>query len=448
VFEFTPKQNEAIDLFGGDAPNVMLFGGSRSGKTFIGCWIIVMRALGAKGSRHAILRFRFNHVKASVIHDTFPKMMELCFPKVKYHIDKTDWFCQFDNGSQIWFGGLDDKERTEKILGQEHATIFLNESSQIPYGSVLLAKTRLAQKVSYNAGGKTGQLRLKMIYDCNPPSQGHWTYKQFIQKRDPTNNKTLDDPDNYKSLLMNPADNAQNLPAEYLQTLEGLPTRMRDRFFLGKFADITEGALWNIELLDKWRTTQLPDMQRIVVSIDPSGSGDENNADNDAIGIIVAGLGVDGNGYVLEDLTVKAGPATWGNVAATAYDRWDADIIVGETNYGGEMVKYVMQTAHKRAPFRKVTASRGKVVRAEPISALTEQGKVRMAGNFVELEDELMSFTTTGFTGSQSPNRADAFIWAMYEIFPGMTKKMNEAPVKKSQQRQRYSYSGGGSWMG
>lgn len=445
MFVATAKQIEAVNLFGGDAGNIMLFGGSRSGKTFIALRIIVLRALGAAGSRHAVLRFRFNHVKASVIHDTFPKMMSLCFPDVTYHLDKTDWFVRFPNGSQIWFGGLDDKERTEKILGQEHATIFPNECSQIPYSSVLLALTRLAQKVDYLVDGKRGQLRLKMIYDCNPPSQGHWSYKLFIKLRDPTNNKSLDNPDNYKSLLMNPSDNADNLPAEYLQTLDGLPTRMRERFYLGKFADITENALWTIELLDKWRTIQLPDMLRVVVAVDPSGAGDDDNADNDAIGIIVMGLGIDGNGYVIADYTVKAGPATWGNVAATAYDNHAADIIVGEANFGGAMVQFVMQTAHPRAKFRKVTASRGKVVRAEPISALAEQGKIRMGGDFTELEDELLCFTTHGYVGGNSPNRADAFIWAAYELFPGMVKKMNEVPIKKD--RGRSHYSGAGSWM-
>lgn len=95
----------------------MLFGGSRSGKTFLLVRNVVMRALKAPKSRHAILRFRFNHVKASIIMDTFPKVMELCFPGVKYTINKTDWFAEMPNESQVWFGGLDDKERTEKILG-------------------------------------------------------------------------------------------------------------------------------------------------------------------------------------------------------------------------------------------------------------------------------------------------------------------------------------------
>lgn len=444
-FKLTPKQKEALRVIGAIAKYVMLFGGSRSGKTFIILRAIVIRALAAAGSRHAVLRFRFNHVKASIVLDTFPKVMTLCFPDVSYHLDKTDWFVQFPNGSQIWFGGLDDKERTEKILGQEHATLYLNESSQIPYSSVLLATTRLAQKVMVKTEEGEKTLRLKMLFDCNPPSKAHWSYKLFKEKRDPESKMPIPHSENYDTLQMNPEDNQENLPEDYIQALEAMPARMRKRFLEGNFAELTENALWTSEIIDKWRTVlDLPDMQRIVVAVDPSGAGDEDNLDNDAIGIVVAGLGTDGNGYLLEDLTVKAGPKTWGNIATTAYDRHAADVIVGETNYGGEMVKFVVKAAKPKANFKKLTASRGKVVRAEPISALTEQGKIRFAGHFNDLEDELCAFTTMGYLGDDSPNRADAFVWAFSELFPGMIKQPKEE--KKTVIHQ--TYTGPGAWMG
>jgi len=197
---------------------VMLFGGSRSGKTFIIIRAIVIRALAAAGSRHAVLRFRFNPVKASIVRDTFPKVMDLCFPDVAYHLDKTDWFAQFPNGSQIWFGGLDDKERTEKILGQEHVTIYLNESSQIMYSSVLLAITRLAQVVTYTLEGVTKTLRPKMFFDCNPPSMAHWSYKMFVKKVDPETNKPVNNPDDYASLKMNPDRKSTRLNSSHVRT--------------------------------------------------------------------------------------------------------------------------------------------------------------------------------------------------------------------------------------
>jgi phage terminase large subunit-like protein len=180
----------------------------------------------------------------------------------------------------------------------------------------------------------------------------------------------------------------------------------------------------------------------VVVAVDPSGAYDAENAENDAIGIVVAGLGIDGNAYVLEDCTVKAGPATWGNVATTAYDRHQADVIVGEINFGGAMVETVIQTARPRTPFRQVTASRGKAVRAEPFSALYEQGKIRHVGFFRELEDELAGFSTTGYLGQGSPNRADALIWALTELFPGMIN-----PRKRKPQAAREQFHSADSWM-
>lgn len=442
-FKPTERQSEAARVLGGPQTHVMLFGGSRSGKTFITCRSIAVRALAAPGSRHAILRFRFNHIKASVVLDTWPKMMTLCFPQIVYRIDKTDWYCELGDGSQVWFGGLDDKERTEKILGQEYATLYFNECSQIPWNSIALAHTRLAQKVDCDVEGMKRAMRLKAYYDCNPPSQAHWSYKVFIKRRDPETGNPLANTEDYASLQMNPVDNLANLPADYMDRLAALPARMKARFLDGKFADITEGALWALETIEKWRSLgDLPDMQRIVVAVDPSGSDDTDNLANDEIGIVVAGLGVDGNGYVLEDLTLKGGPQTWGNVATTAFDRWDADVIVAEVNYGGAMVEHVIRTARSRTPFRKVTASRGKVVRAEPIAALTEQGRVRFAGNFHKLEDELCAFSTAGYLGDRSPNRADAMIWAFSELFPGIVR------VKKSPSTNKEHYAEPGSWLG
>lgn len=405
-----------------------------------------MRALKAPKSRHAILRFRFNAVKNSIVFDTFPKVMELCFPGIKYRLNKTDWFAEFDNGAQIWFAGLDDKERTEKILGMEFVTIYANECSQIPYSSIETAITRLAQLVNQQAIEHLPEMQLKpkVYFDCNPPSKAHWTYRIFKEKRDPETKQALKKADDYVSMQINPKDNTANLTSNYLETLKTLGARARRRFEEGEFADATPNALFPEESVDKWRVLdgQLPDMVRIVVAVDPSGANDEANADNDAIGIVVAGLGTDGNGYLLEDLTVKAGPATWGKIATDAYDRHMADAIVGEINYGGAMVEYVIQTARPRTNYKQVTASRGKAVRAEPISALYEQGKVRHVGYLNELEDELAAFSTYGYMGERSPNRADAAIWALTELFPGMVN-----PRHEKKERKQAAYTGAGSWM-
>jgi hypothetical protein len=446
--KLTARQEEAQQVLTTDATNLMLFGGSRSGKTFLHVRNIVMRAVMAPASRHLIARFRFNHVKNSIISDTFPKVMELAFPGVQYRLDKTDWYAELGDGAQIWFAGLDDKERTEKILGQEYVTIYLNECSQIPFASRELAMTRLAQLVHVKIKDRAPRpLQPRFYYDCNPPNKAHWTYKLFVEKRDPDTGKPLPNPNDYAKFQINPGSNTENLSAGYLKTLEGMSARMRKRFLEGEFADANPNGLFQDTDIDRWRVLDgvVPDMVRIVVAVDPSGSGDTDNADNDAIGIVACGLGTDGNAYVMEDVTVKAGPATWGKVATATWERLEADLIVGEINYGGAMVQHVIQTARPRTPFKVVTATRGKVVRAEPFSALYEQGKIRHVGYFGELEDELAAFSTNGYVGAKSPNRADALIWALTELFPGIVKPRK---VKKPAEEKREYMPVSSGWMG
>lgn len=421
--KLTDRQQEAQRVLAGTATHLMLFGGARSGKTFLLVRNVVFRALKAPNSRHGIFRFRLAHIKASIVLDTFPKVMRVAFPGVDFDLKRQELYCDLPNGSQLWFAGLDDKERTEKVLGQEFATLYFNECSQIPVTSVDTALTRLAQRAETKVdGADPGLLRLRAYYDCNPPNKAHWTYRRFVQHVDPETKKPQPNPDDYASFQINPGDNIANLSPEYLRMLESLPARMRARFLEGRFADANPSALFPEEHIDRWRVLDgvIPQMVRIVVAVDPSGADDADNADNDEIGIIIAGLGTDGAAYVMEDCTVKAGPATWGRVAVTAWERHDADCVVGETNYGGAMVQQTIQVARPRTPFRKVTASRGKVVRAEPFSALYEQGKVRHVGLFAQLEDELAAFSTFGYTGQGSPNRADALIWALAELFPGL----------------------------
>lgn len=424
----------------------MLFGGSRSGKTFELVRKTCSRAQIAPGSRHCILRFRLGHIKSSIVMDTFPKVMRVCWPGIDYELNKSDLYVRFPNGSEIWFGGLDDSDRVEKILGNEYVTVYFNECSQIPYSSRNVAITRLAQKVDYNIQGYApAPLPPKAFYDQNPPDKGHWTYKMFLLKVDPESKSPLD-PLNFVSMQMNPADNVENLGEGYLKTLGGLSARLQARFLHGNFREMAPNALFVDEVIDRWRVIDqaLPDMLRIVVAVDPSGAEDEDNVDNDEIGIVVCGLGLDGNGYVLEDLTCKAGPATWGRVATGAFDRHGADRVVAEVNYGGAMVRNVIHSARPRTPYRAVSASRGKVVRAEPVSALMETGKIRLAGMFPKLEEELYAFTTHGYMGENSPNRADAMIWGFADLFPELL-----APTKgKEEVKQQVVHRGGpNAWM-
>lgn len=443
-FSPTAKQKEAINgILAGLATWLLLYGGGRSGKTFLIIRTIVLRALKAPESRHLVVRFRFVHLKASILADTFPKVMRICFPGVHYVLNRTDWYVKFDNGSEIWFGGLDEGERMEKLLGMEFATIYGNESSQISWAGVMLLLTRLAQKVDQvirlieidpatrKQRERRSPLKLRFFFDCNPSSKAHWSYKVFKQKLNPETKEPLPSPDDYQSFQINPADNLENLSDEYMKVLDGLSERMKRRFKRGEFAEATPNALFDEATIDQWRVAdgeKLPDFVRVVIAVDPSGaSDDEANADNDEVGITVDALGTDGRAYLLEDLTVAGGPTTWGKVAVQAFIRHKADLVVGETNFGGGMVKLTVQVAAQaqgvKVPFKMVTASRGKVQRAEPFSALYEEGKVRHVGVFAKLEDELCAFSTGGYTGPKSPNRADAHVWGLAELFPAIVKQ-------------------------
>lgn len=409
----------------------MLRGGSRSGKTFLIIRALIQRGLNAPESRHAIFRFRFNHAKASIWKDTLPKVQKLCFPGLVIDKNETDLVATLPNGSQLVIGGLDDKERVEKILGQEYATLYFNESSQIPWSSIETAMSRLAQHVELDPkiAAHTGRthLALRAYYDCNPPSKLHWSHQLFRQKIKPGTKEALPDPDDYAEMLVNPRDNAANLPPKYFEILAGMSAAKRQRFERGEWASEVNGALWTLEDrlapdgrvmpgIDSTRIAEdaAPAMQRIVVAVDPSGTKGDGGGDD--IGIVVAGKGVDGRAYILADRTCQLSPDGWGRMAVTAYKEFNADRVVGESNFGGDMVRFVVQTADKLVAYHDVKASRGKVVRAEPVSALYEQGLVSHVGDFPDLEDQMCNFTAAGFVGEGSPDRADALVWALTEL--------------------------------
>ena len=173
------------------------------------------------------------------------------------------------------------------------------------------------------------------------------------------------------------------------------------------------GALWTYAMLEDRRPA--PDLARVVVAVDPSGGSDP---ENDEQGIIVAGLGVDGRGYVLADRTCKLSPDGWGRRGVQAYLDFSADSIISEINFGGDMVTFVVATAAEAMGLsgvhtKAIHASRGKAIRAQPVAALYEQGRMSHCDVFPELEEELTSWTPQD---GQSPNRMDALVWALTEL--------------------------------
>lgn len=168
---------------------------------------------------------------------------------------------------------------------------------------------------------------------------------------------------------------------------------------------------WDI---DKARRERAPELQRIVVAIDPAVSSHEGS---DETGLVVCGKDERGHGYVLEDLSGKYSPDEWARAAISAYHRHGADRIVAEVNQGGAMVEATLRMVDASIPYTAVTASRGKYVRAEPVAAMYQQGRVHHCGNFAELEDQMVSFTADLDRGRQgSPDRLDSAVWGLTEL--------------------------------
>lgn len=214
-------------------------------------------------------------------------------------------------------------------------------------------------------------------------------------------------------------DNAANLAPSFMQQIvdryQG--TRLGRQELNAEILDDVPGALWSRKMLDDQRVSTAPEMARVVIAIDPSGTDGKDEGDD--VGIIAAGRGIDGRGYVLGDYTCKLSPDGWARRAITAYHRHEGDRIVAERNFGGAMVEAVVKAADASVPYKEVTASRGKTARAEPVSALYEQGRVSHVGSLAELEDEMCLMTASGFIGEGSPNRVDALVWALTEVMLG-----------------------------
>jgi phage terminase large subunit-like protein len=222
-------------------------------------------------------------------------------------------------------------------------------------------------------------------------------------------------------------DNAKNLAASALIELrsryEG--TRLGRQELYGEIVDDADGALWQRDQLENGRVTEHPPLPRIVVAIDPAVTSGDNA---DMTGIVVAGVSNKGEYYVLEDLTMRDTPMAWARVAIDAYYRWNADRIIGETNNGGDMIESLLRQIDYNVSFRKVTATRGKLVRAEPVAALFEQNRGHMVGAFPELEDQLCNWT---IESDESPDRMDAMVWAITDLMDNQGSIMGLAAISK-----------------
>jgi hypothetical protein len=373
---------------------LMLFGGAGSGKTHFQLNVIFKRAMMFSKSRHICFRKRFEHTK----HTTWNSAKEhihLEWPDMPMRQNRSGgtWEMHLPNGSEVLFSGLDDKERIEKHLGSEFLTIYINEASEIlDENDIELISSRLRQNIE--------GARHLLLLDMNPPVKSHWSYKRYIEG--PLEGRS--------SFKINPKDVKENLPSSYIKRLEALPERLRSRFLDGEFLSDVEGALWSYEMILNTRKEQHGGIGRIVVALDPPVTSNENS---DEAGIIVAAE--KGTGYkVLADRSLKGSPSEWAAATAKAYYDFGADCIVAEVNQGGDLVELALKSVNENLPVKKVRATRGKHIRAEPVASLYEQGLVEHENGLIDLEDQLQSWVPN--SGLKSPDRLDALVWAFHEL--------------------------------
>lgn len=406
-FQKTEKQKQVLALANAH-DYVMVEGGSRSGKTVVLSRNCFIRA-AKRTSNHLIVRYAYNHVRTSMGKQTIPWVLEHCFKGLGVRENKADGYYRVpaaDGGESIvWLGGTDDAERMEKLLGFEYSTVYLNECSQIPWDAVPILLTRLAE----NSG-----LSRRMYFDCNPPGKKHWTHKVFHEGIYPDGQKHGWDT---ARILVNPKDNLENLPADYIRRLESLPARQRKRFLEGLYLSDCEGALWTDQMINIALAREYGTPQKTVVAIDPSVT---NNTGSDECGIVVGSLDENKGAIVHEDLSGKFSTRTWAQRAVNACYAYEANYILAEVNQGGDLVEDAIHAVDRNVKVKKVRAAKGKLARAEPVSALYEpdkytgQTRVSHVKRMPELEAEL---TETVFENVKaSPNRLDAVVWLLTDL--------------------------------
>lgn len=269
---------------------------------------------------------------------------------------------------------------------------------------------RLAQNVK-NKDGKRAEP--KFLFDMNPPSKSHWSYRAFIQLVNPIDRTPWSQPDEWGAILMNPQDN-NHLAEDFVSRLESTMTaQSRKRFLEGKFSEEVENALFKGEWIARNRvqSVDLESLKRIIVAVDPAVT---NNKNSDETGIVVAGINHDGHVYILADRSLKSTTNGWAIAVAQAYDDFNANEVVVETNQGGDLIKSSLNSINSFMPVKTVFHTKGKLVRAEPVSQQYETDKVSHVGEFQILEEQLESFSSDYNRSTQgSPDRLDALVIAV-----------------------------------
>lgn len=413
--QISPKIAESFRPFLVPSRYKAAFGGRGSGKSHFYAIATVANAVSKQGLRVVCVREVQKSLKESVKRLIEDKIAEL---GVSDLFDIKNDEIRTPGGGVILFQGMQD-HTAESIKSLEGFNI-----AWVEEGQTLSARSLEMLRPTIRAPGS------ELWFSWNPRSANDPVDK-FFRGETP--------PENAVIRKVNYSDNPwfpEELEAERLLDAKS----NRDRYghiWLGEYEPTAIGAIWDRVTIHQGRREKAPTLNRIVVAVDPAVS---SKPDSDEHGIVVAGIGEDQRGYVLEDASLKGSPRQWAERAIATYDRFDADAIVIEINQGGDMCRETLKSVRRDIRIVEVRATRGKHVRAEPISALYALGRVSHVGTFPKLEDQMCRMTAGGYEGDGSPDRVDALVWAMTELFPRMTRPDADdvpAPVFRS-----------GGWMG
>lgn len=418
-----PKQQTAIDLAG--RVFELLYGGAAGGGK-------------SHFLRHYGIDFALAHDGAhiGIVRRALPMLKQthgLHLPGLLAGIammNRTEWTWTFPNGSVIRFISLWNPGDEQAYKSAEFDLLLFDEVTELAESQYTFMLTRLRSARGHRAHA---------IATANPEGRGfRWVKRRWVKpdKGDlapgqemplpgvPWEPPILEDgkvvdhqpPRAFlpATILDNPALLKSN--PEYVRQLKSMPdSRLRRALLDGDWdaMDQIPGALWSQQTIDQHRVSTHPDLVRIVIGVDPSGSGADGA---DECGIVAVGKGNDGRLYVLRDVSGTIAPDQWAARVSHAYDDLEADKVVAETNFGGAMVTSTLRHAHPGMPVKTVTASRGKAVRAEPIAWLYTDGQVQHVGSFPLMEDELTTWTPDS---GWSPGRLDALVWACTELTGG-----------------------------
>lgn len=318
---------------------------------------------------------------------TFEDVMRICYPDLVGRVkdNKDLWFKELPNGSRIWFGGLDDKERVDKILGNEYSTIFLNEVSEMSWDAVGTVISRLAEK---------SELVNKMLFDCNPTSSNHWTYQLFIKGVQPDTGKKIAESMNYQYLQMNPVDNLQNIDGQFIKDLENASEGKRRRFLYGEYAVGEDIAVFK----DEWLRKEYEGAPRVKYIVQIWDTAFKTKEYNDPSAGLTIGVGEDG--YYLLDIINKRldYPALKEAVNLWAKD-WRPDLIIIEDKASGQSLLQDLRRTTK-LPLAGFNPGRAdKVERAMYAAQYFEQGKFFLGKgeSFDEFRAQLLMFPLAEF---------------------------------------------------